>query len=288
MSDVDALRRDTLDPITKLAGSESWVSEQLVRALAARYPVALATTAPALLWMLLLNGGDGTASLVVAHTGMRLDMLEGRFARGLVARRPELSLLEWLSGNGFPFGSTHSACVDTAQLIGWVVASHIEPLRFLAQKGVLLPVRTLVEYAVGHAAPEVVGLLVEHSADHASPLAWSDVLVMACTDGTTRLDVFRFIVRRTEPGLVWSFAASCLAAHAVTDGCAFDKFSTLRDMPRAAEWIVKPIHGRTPIERLCDRLTFENLAHLSPFIREYIELGVPAANMPRVLSGLCK
>ncbi|KAJ2082982.1 hypothetical protein H4R24_001176 [Coemansia sp. RSA 988] len=175
-----------------------------------------------------------------------------------------------------------------SQLIEWVMASRIELLEFLSQQGIQLSVRLLIEYALGNSTPATVEFLMDHGSHGSQALSWNDLLLMASTDATTHLDVYQYIVSKTEGSIVWTFAASCLASHAIADESAYEKFLALRNMPQATIWIVRPIRGRTPIERLCERLTYENLTYISPFIRDYIKLGVSATNIPPILSALCQ
>ncbi|KAJ2846993.1 hypothetical protein IWW36_004081 [Coemansia brasiliensis] len=292
IDDIDTLCCSVLQPITDIVGSDSWISPNFVRALSAKYPEALNTAALGLVQTLLLNKqtDDTTASLVVQHSNIELDILMGKFVRKLVVQRPELGLLEWLEGSGLDFAKLYhgASCFDMSLLIDWVMSSRIELLQFLACRGLQLPVRSLMEYALGHSNPGTVAFLMSHGASHAHELSWHDLLLMACTEATTRLDVFTFIVSKTEPSIVWSFAASCLASHAMVDDNAYKKFVALRNMPQAAVWMVKPIRGRTPIECLCERLTYENLTYVSPFIRDYIALGVPTSSMPSIVFALCQ
>ncbi|KAJ2341354.1 hypothetical protein GGF43_006190, partial [Coemansia sp. RSA 2618] len=282
IEDIEKQSHSVLQPVTAIVGSDSWITHNFVRALGTKHPSALCDIALVLVRTLLLGGEQNTASLVVQYTDVRLDALDGVFVRGLIAQRPALWMLEWLADNGLDFGNVYSSgnCFDMSQLIDWVMADRIELLEFLAARGLRLPVRSLVEYALGHSEPTLVQFLMCHDADHAHELTWDDLLLMACTDASTRLDVFAYVAGMTEPSIVWSFAASCLAAHAVADDSAYKKFIVLRNMPNAAAWIVRPIRGRTPIECLCERLTYENITYISPFIRDFIELGVPTANMP--------
>ncbi|KAJ1740933.1 hypothetical protein LPJ68_003311 [Coemansia sp. RSA 1086] len=285
---IDALCRSALQPISDVVGSDSWISPTFVRALSTKHPNTLNAAALSLVQTLLLNNkaDEATASLVVRYSNVELDILAGKFVHKLVVQRPELRILKWLEGNGLDFEKLH--CFDMSLLIDWVMASRVELLQFLTDHGLQLPVRSLMEYALGHASPEMVAFLMSHGTSHAHELSWNDLLLMACTEATTRLDVFTFVVNMTEPSMVWSFAASCLASHAMVDVNAYKKFIALRSMPQAPAWIVKPIHGRTPIECLCERLTYENLTYVSPFIRDYIELGVPTSSMPSIVSALCQ
>ncbi|KAJ2392668.1 hypothetical protein GGI05_002614, partial [Coemansia sp. RSA 2603] len=66
------------------------------------------------------------------------------------------------------------------------------------------------------------------------------------------------------------------------------KFSILRSHPEATAWIIRSVRGRTPIQQLCERLTYENITYLSPFIRDYIDLGVSTTDMPGILAMLCQ
>ncbi|KAJ2455360.1 hypothetical protein EV183_000896 [Coemansia sp. RSA 2336] len=276
--DIDALCRSALQPITNVFRSNSWISPNFVRALGTKHPDTLNAAALSLVQTLLLSNpaDEATASLVVQYSNAELDILAGKFVRKLVVQRPELGVLEWLERNRLDFEKLH--CFDMSLLIDWVMASRVELLQFLANHGLQLPVRSLMEYALGHASPETIAFLMSHGASHAHGLSWNDLLLMACTEATTRLDVFTFVVSKTEPSMVWSFAASCLASHAMVDDNAYKKFIALRSMPQAPVWIVKPIRGRTPIECLCERLTYENLTYVSPFIRDYIELALTKAS----------
>ncbi|KAJ2304849.1 hypothetical protein IWW51_004567 [Coemansia sp. RSA 2702] len=290
IEDIDTQRRKVLDPVTSIFGSEAWISGNFVRALSANYPATFNAIALGLVKTLLLNGDRNTAALVIQRSHARLDIFDGRFVRDLVVQRPEMWMLQWLAVSGLDFEELYSRghCFDMSQLTDWVMASRVELLRFLAGRGLRLPVRSLMEYALGHSQPDLVEFLIGHDSGYAHELSWNDLLLMACTEASTRLDVFVYVASKTEPSIVWAFAAACLASHAMADDCAYKKFMALRSLPNAAEWIVKPIRGQTPIERLCERLTYENIAHISPFIRDYIALGVSTANMPSIVSALCQ
>ncbi|KAJ2157402.1 hypothetical protein GGF46_004526 [Coemansia sp. RSA 552] len=291
LDDVAVMRRCVVDPITRVFGSEAWLTDNLVAALHKSRPHTLAKLVPALLWTLLMARDQTAASRLVQLTAFDLGAFDGRFARELLVQRPELSLLKWLATNGLSFENLYSNsahCFDMSQLCEWVLSSRMELLQYLATMDVQLPVRSLVEYALCYSSPETVQFLMDHGASQSHVPSWNDVLLMACTNSSTRTDVFRYVVSRTAPSIVWSFAASCLALHAATDYDAYDKFLALRSMPEAATWMVKPVQGRTPIDRLCDRLTYENMPYISPFIRAYMDLGVSAAGMPEILGILCE
>ncbi|KAJ2523094.1 hypothetical protein H4217_000298 [Coemansia sp. RSA 1939] len=175
-----------------------------------------------------------------------------------------------------------------AILSSWTMDSRVDLLGFLARRNISLPARSLLEYALSHSTPATVGFLVDHSFTSQDRISWNDLLMMACTDAMTRLDVFQFIVANTEPTIVWTFAACCLATHAMIDDSAYMKFSALRNSPNAVQWLTRSMRGRTPIQCLCERLTYENMPYISPFIRDYLDLGVSAVGMPSIVAMLCQ
>ncbi|KAJ1761716.1 hypothetical protein LPJ58_001032 [Coemansia sp. RSA 1591] len=290
IEDIDTHICSVLEPVAHITGSHSWITQNFVRALGTNHPESLNIISLALLRTLLLNGKLDTASMVVQHTNVKLDVLDGQFVRKLVSQFSELWMLQWLATNGLDFSDIYNRgnCFGVSQLIDWVTSDRVELLQFLADRGLQLPVRSLIEYALGYSEPKLVEFLMFHDAENACELSWNDVLMMACTEASTNLNVFACVVRMTEPSIVWTFAALCLASHAMVDSYAYDKFITLRNMPDAAAWIVKSTRGRTPIECLCERLTYENLTYISPFVRDFIELGVSTANMPSIMSALCQ
>ncbi|PIA14697.1 hypothetical protein COEREDRAFT_10124 [Coemansia reversa NRRL 1564] len=287
---VVAMCQHVLDPVTSIVGSDSWITDSFVLAMHSSHHEAFCKVAPALLWRVLKVGDQAKASVVVQLAQLRLDMFDGQLIRELTTQCSELWLLQWLCHNGLHFRDVYSSgkCFETSQLIKWVMASRIELLTFLSQQGIHLPVRLLIEYALGNSTPDTIAFLMEHGSDGSQVLSWNDLLLMASTDDTTHVDVYRYVVSKTEASIVWTYAASCLASHAIADKHAYEKFLALRSMPHATLWIVRSIRGRTPIECLCERLTYENLTYVSPFIREYVRLGVSTTNMPPILSALCQ
>ncbi|KAJ1722095.1 hypothetical protein LPJ53_003464 [Coemansia erecta] len=291
VNDIIETSRSVLQPVSDMYGSDAWLTDDFVRALANNRPRLLDVLAPALLWSSLLAGKRSTASLVVqSAAGLELTMLESQVIRELLVRQPSLWMLEWLEESGVDFAELYHSdrCFDMSLLTGWVLGSRTDLLGFLAQHDLQLPVRSLVDYALGVSTPETVEFLVTHGAGHRNALSWSDMLLMACTEASTRIDVFEMIVGKTEPNIVWTFAASCLASHAMLDDGAYKKFSILRSHPEATAWIIRSVRGRTPIQQLCERLTYENITYLSPFIRDYIDLGVSTTDMPGILEMLCQ
>ncbi|KAI9502844.1 hypothetical protein GGI25_002620 [Coemansia spiralis] len=286
---VDAACRN-LNPVTDLVGSNAWISENLIYALKSKRPVLLNTLAPCLVWTMLLDKKQNLASVVTKHSGIEIDMLNGQLVRALLESKSELWMLEWLDHNSPRIFSTdlHGSCFSMSIFTSWAINNQIDLLSFLAQRHIHLPIRSLLEHALGHSNPTTVEFLVHHSSDHSNGITWNDLLMMACTDATTRLDVFQHIVGNTEPSIVWTFAACCLASHAMLDVSAHKKFTVLRNAPQAELWLTQSLRGRTPIECLCERITYENLSYLSPFIRDYIDLGVPTAGMPSIVSMLCQ
>ncbi|KAJ2554812.1 hypothetical protein EV175_002466 [Coemansia sp. RSA 1933] len=166
--------------------------------------------------------------------------------------------------------------------------SRVDLLGFLAQRNINLPTRSLLEYALSHSSPETVEFLVISGASNRSRVSWNDLLMMACTDAKARLDVFQHIISNTEPSIVWTFAACCIASHAMMDTSAYTKFSALRNSVDAEQWLIRSLRGRTPIECICERLTFESMPYVSPFIKDYIELGVSTTGMPSIVAMLCQ
>ncbi|KAJ2786957.1 hypothetical protein GGI15_001118 [Coemansia interrupta] len=291
VNDIIDISRSVLQPVSDMYGSDAWLTDEFVRALAANRPRLLDVLAPALLWSSLLAGRRSTATVVVQSVaGFELTMLECQVIRELLVRQPSLWMLEWLEQNGVDFSELYRGdrCFDMSLLTGWVLGSRTDLLGFLVQHDLHLPVRSLVDYALGVSTPETVEFLVTHGSGHRNALSWSDMLLMACTEASTRIDVFKMIVSKTEPSIVWTFAASCLASHAMLDDGAYKKFSILRSHPEATAWIIRSVRGRTPIQQLCERLTYENITYLSPFIRDYIDLGVSTADMPGILAMLCQ
>ncbi|KAJ2617588.1 hypothetical protein H4S08_000229 [Coemansia sp. RSA 1365] len=287
---VVALCKHVLDPVTSIVGSDSWITDNFVSAMHSSHYEAFLKATPALLWRVLKAGDQEKASLVVQLAQLKLDMFNGQFVRELTTQCSELWLFQWLCHNRLDFREAYNSgkCFETSQLIKWVMASRIELLDFLFQQGINLPVRLLIEYALGNSTPATIAFLMEHDSGGLQTLSWNDLLLMASTDATTHLDVYQYVVSKTEASIVWTYAASCLASHAIADKHAYEKFLALRSMPHATLWIVRPIRGRTPIECLCERLTYENLTYVLPFICEYVRLGVSTTNMPPVLSALCQ
>ncbi|KAI8322047.1 hypothetical protein GQ54DRAFT_297646 [Martensiomyces pterosporus] len=289
IGDVGLICRSVLQPITELFGSEAWISAEFVRALKMNRPKLLNALAPGLLWSSLLSGRQGVASLVVQHSSIDLGMLGGALVREVLARQPALWILEWLELNGLDFADLYrrEQCFDMSLVTQWVLASRVDLLQFLTAHGMQLPVRSLLDYALSNSSPEMVAFLMGLGAEEDRP-TWNDLLLMACTEGSTRPDVFVFVAGNTRPGVVWTHGALCLAAHATSDNAAYLKFSALRRMPGAAEWMARSLSGCTPIQRLCDLLTYENVWALSPFIRDYIDLGVSPAGMPSAVAFICQ
>ncbi|KAJ2722889.1 Cyclin-dependent kinase catalytic subunit [Coemansia sp. Benny D115] len=289
--DIESLCTLVLQPLDKLTGSkDAWLTDEFVNALRIHRPDTLHVLAPGLLWRALLSEKFSVATLVVQSSAVDLDMLDGRLVRGLLERRPVLAVLEWLDNNGLDFLDIHGrrSCFDMSLLTDWVMNNRIDMLRFLETRALDLPFRSLIDYALALPTTEMVEFLMNHGAGKNDELSWNDLLLMASTEASTSLAVFRLVVGKTEPSLVWAFAASCLASHAMMDEHAYQKFLVLRNMPGATLWIVQDIRGKTPIQRLCDRMTYENLTYLSPFIQDYIDLGVSTANMPSIVSALCQ
>ncbi|KAJ1795994.1 hypothetical protein LPJ59_004018 [Coemansia sp. RSA 2399] len=279
-----------LDPVTKLVGSDDWMSENLIRALKCHRPSLFTALAPCLVWTFLLHERRDLASMVVTHSRLDLCMLDGRFVRALVENRPLVWMLEWLEHNGLDIHDLYQQdkCFNMSILTSWVMSSRVDLLDYLAQRHISLPARSLLEYALSHSTPQTVDFLVVHGASNRNRISWNDLLMMACTDAKTRLDVFQHIIANTEPSIVWTFAACCLASHAMLDDSAYTKFSALRGTPNAEHWLTRSLRGRTPIECLCERLTYENMPFMSPFIRDYLELGVSSAGMPNIVAALCQ
>ncbi|KAJ1764491.1 hypothetical protein EV179_003303 [Coemansia sp. RSA 487] len=279
-----------LDPITELVGSDAWISENFIRALEYHRPRLFITLAPYLVWTLLLSERQRLASMVATHSHLDLCILNGQFVRDLLENKPFVWMLEWLESNGLEMHDFHQQekCFNMSILTSWVMSSRIDLLSFLAQHHTNLPARSLLEYALSHSTPETVDFLVSHSSNNQNPISWNDLLMMACTDAMTRLDVFQHVVVNTEPSIVWTFAACCLASHAMLDDNAYVKFSALRNSSNAEQWLTRSLRGRTPIECLCERLTYENMPYMSPFIRDYLALGVSATGMPSIVAILCQ
>ncbi|KAJ2366433.1 hypothetical protein IW150_005942, partial [Coemansia sp. RSA 2607] len=236
VNDIVDICTNVLQPVSRLCGSDAWLTDEFVRALATNRPLLLNALAPALLWSSLLTGKRSVATLVVQSVaGLDLTMLECQVVRELLVRQPSLWLLEWLEDNGVDFSQLYHGdrCFDMSLLTGWVLDNRTDLLGFLTQRNLQLPVRSLIDYALGVSTPETVEFLMTHGSGHRNALSWSDMLLMACTEASTRIDVFEMIVGKTEPNIVWTFAASCLASHAMLDDGAYKKFSILRSHPEA-------------------------------------------------------
>ncbi|KAJ2393917.1 hypothetical protein GGI23_004895 [Coemansia sp. RSA 2559] len=279
-----------LDPVTKLVGSDVWISENLIRALKCHRPSLFTALSPCLVWTLLLHKRRDLASMVATHSCLDLCMLDGRFMRTLVENRPSVWMLGWLEQNGQDIHGLYQQdkCFNMSILTSWVMGSRVDLLECLVQRHISLPTRSLLEYALSHSTPQTVDFLVIHGARNPNRISWNDLLMMACTDAKTRLDVFQHIIANTEPSIVWTFAACCLASHAMLDDSAYKKFSALRCAPHAEHWLIRSLRGRTPIQCLCERLTYENMPYMSPFIRDYLELGVSSAGIPNTVMMLCQ
>ncbi|KAJ2470092.1 hypothetical protein IWW56_006602, partial [Coemansia sp. RSA 2131] len=192
IEDIDTHICSILEPVAHTTGSYSWITQNFVRALGTNHPELLNAISLALLRTLLLNGEMDTASMVVQHTNAKLDALDGQFVRKLVTQCSELWMLQWLATNGLDFSDIYNRgnCFDVSQLIDWVTSDRVELLQFLTDRGLQLPVRSLIEYALGYSEPKVVEFLMYHDAENAHELSWNDVLLMACTETSTNLDVF--------------------------------------------------------------------------------------------------
>ncbi|KAJ1898925.1 hypothetical protein LPJ66_002446 [Kickxella alabastrina] len=289
IEDITEICDSTLRPISDLVGSDSWLSEVFVHALNAHRPRLLRALAPGLLWTAVLSGKQKVAYLVAQCSDVKLDILEGKLLRDLLVRQPALWVLELFATNCPDFSkfSGRDNCFDMTLMVDWVLTSRVDLLGFLADHNLEIPVRSLIEYALSASTPATVELLMRCSAGQRNELSWNDLLLMASAEASTRADVYELVVNKTEPSIVWAFAASCLAAHALLDNYAYQKFSVLRGLPNAELWIVRSIGGQTPIQRVCEKLTFENLTSLTPFIRDYLDLGVSAVDMPRIVAALC-
>ncbi|KAJ1809461.1 hypothetical protein LPJ56_004533 [Coemansia sp. RSA 2599] len=289
-ADIVSICDQVLQPIDELTGSGAWLSDGFAQALKAHRPRLFNALAPAMLWRSLLSENRSTAAIAAQAPTARPAALGGKVIRELLERQPSLLVLEWLEKGSVDFSELcyRDHCIDMALLTKWVLDNRTDLLEFLARHGVQLPVRSLLDYSLSASAPETVEFLMSHGTRHRDAPSWNDLLLMACTEVSTRVDVFEMIVRKTQPSIVWTFAASCLASQAMLDDRAYQKFSMMRGLPEAASWMIRSVRGRTPIQRLCDRLTYENLTYLSPFIRDYIDLGVSTADMPSIMAMLCQ
>ncbi|KAJ2234780.1 hypothetical protein H4R99_006481 [Coemansia sp. RSA 1722] len=290
VADITSICDRVLQPVNKLTGSDSWLSDEFVQALKTHRPRLFQVLAPAMLWTCLLSENKSTATIAAQALSARPAVLGSNIVHELLERQPSLVVLEWLEESGVDFAELYHRdhCFDMTLLTKWALANRTDLLSFLVCHNVQLPVRSLVDYSLGVSAPETIEFLMSHGAGHRDALSWDDLLLMACTEASTRVDVFEMVVRKTQPSIVWTFAASCLASQAMLDDRAYQKFSMMRSLPEAASWMIRSVRGRTPIQHLCERLTYENLTYLSPFIRDYIDLGVSTADMPSIMAMLCQ
>lgn len=280
--------RDVQLSISQLYGSEEWLNETFVHAMLLRKPQLFNRLALGLLWTSLLNANAAMATRILERSNIDLGQLKGKLLGGMIEIQPTLWMLEWLKQNGVDFERLcrDGNCFGLRLLGGWVRESRIDSLQFLIDHGLRLPVRRLIELSLESANPTTIEFLMQHGMD--IQLTWNDLLLTPGMSTTTKVDVFRLIVSHTEPSIVWSFTAACLAAHALSDKWAYEKFTLLRSMPGAEYWMIQPVHGRTPIEILCNKLTYQNAACLYPFIQEYVSLGVSTEGMPNILEAICR
>ncbi|KAJ2865476.1 hypothetical protein FB639_005104 [Coemansia asiatica] len=289
-ADIISISDQVLQPIDRLTGSDTWLTDEFVQALKTNRPLLFNVLAPAMLWRLLLSENKSTAAIAAQACTAKPAVLGVKVIRELLERQPSIVVLQWLEESGVDFPELYHRdhCFDMALLTKWALANRTNLLGFLACHGIQLPVRSLIDYSLGVSTPETVEFLISHGSGHRDALSWNDLLLMACTEASTRVDVFEMIVRKTQPSIIWTFAASCLASQAMLDDRAYQKFSMMRSLPEAASWMIRSVRGRTPIQHLCERLTYENLTYISPFIRDYIDLGVSTADMPSIVAMLCQ
>ncbi|ORX73870.1 hypothetical protein DL89DRAFT_263886 [Linderina pennispora] len=257
ISDIQLIRSQVIGRVSRFS--------EFVRALRMHRPRLLNAIAPGLLWESLAGQREDVASLVVELSDVDLSMVDGRLARELIEHYGSVRLMVWMENNGLDFVelAKNECCFDFALLRPWEIR---------------LPVRTLVDYALSNSTPELVNFLM--TLDDEDKPSWDDLLLMACAEPKTTC--------ATQPGILWTHAGLCVAAHASADSAAYEKFSVIRQMPGADKWLARSLQGVTPIERLCERLTFENLCMLLPFFREYIALGVPPTGMPSSVALFCQ
>ncbi|KAJ1955205.1 hypothetical protein EC988_002008 [Linderina pennispora] len=288
ISDIQLIRSQVIGRVSRFVGTTSWITREFVRALRIHRPRLLNAIAPGLLWESLAGQREDVASLVVELSDVDLSMVDGRLARELIEHYGSVRLMVWMENNGLDFVelAKNECCFDFALLRPWVEGSCIDMLAFLNTKGIRLPVRTLVDYALSNSTPELVNFLM--TLDDEDKPSWDDLLLMACAEPKTTCAVFTLAVHKTQPGILWTHAGLCVAAHVSADSAAYEKFSVIRQMPGADKWLARSLRGVTPIERLCERLTFENLCMLLPFFREYIALGVPPTGMPSSVALFCQ
>ncbi|KAJ1940608.1 hypothetical protein FBU59_003760 [Linderina macrospora] len=288
IDDIQLIRSQVIGKISSFVGTMSWITPEYVRALRIHRPRLLNVIAPGLLWESLASQREDVASLVAELSDIDLSMVGGRLARELIEHYGSVRLMVWMESNGLDFVelAKNECCFDFALLRRWVEDSRTDMFAFLTTKGICVPIRTLVDHALANSTPELVDFLM--SLDDEDKPSWDDLLLMACAEPKTTCAVFAMAVRRTRPGVLWTHAGLCVAGHVHADSAAYEKFLVIRQMPGADRWLAKSLRGVTPIERLCERLTFENLCMLAPFFREYIALGVPAAGMPSSVALFCQ